>query len=230
MSLKEKVGNLVMKILVVSPHPDDETLGAGGSILKLRSAGNELYWLNITNVKTKYGWEREFVEKRQTQIERIREYFAFDGFINLEFPPAGLNDNNKSELINAIGDTFDRIKPNCIILPDYNDAHSDHRYVFESAFACTKVFRRSYIRRTLTMEIPSETNFGMPNDVFHPNLYMDITGYLDKKIEAFSVYDTELGDLPFPRSIEAIKSQATVRGTEAGVLYAEAFRVVKEIE
>ena len=70
----------------------------------------------------------------------------------------------------------------------------------------------------------------MPYDKFKPNLYIDITNYFADKAEALRIYDTELGDLPFPRSIEAVKAQAVMRGTEAGVFYAEAFRVIKEIE
>ncbi len=219
-----------MKVVVISPHPDDETLGAGGSILKLRDLGNETYWINVTDVDTEYGWQEEFVEKRKIQIERVKDYFSFDGFINLKFPPTKLSNSIREELINKIGAIFDRIRPDWIILPDYNDAHSDHKYVFEAAYACSKIFRRSYIKRILTMEIISETNFGMPYDLFRPNLYIDISNYLDKKIKALNIYDTELGNLPFPRSIDAVKAQAIIRGTEAGVLYAEAFRVIKEIE
>ena len=70
----------------------------------------------------------------------------------------------------------------------------------------------------------------MPQDWFKPNLYIDITDYYDRKVEAAGIYDSELGQLPFPRSFEALKAQAVIRGTEAGVLYAEAFRVIKEIE
>ena len=80
------------------------------------------------------------------------------------------------------------------------------------------------------MEVISETNFEMPYDAFKPNLYIDITDYFGRKLDAVSIYDTELGDPPFPRSVEAIKAQAALRGTEAGVIYAEAFKVVKEIE
>ncbi len=218
-----------MKIMVISPHPDDETLGAGGSLLKLKDLGNEIYWLNITDANAG-GYDRTFLEKRKIQIDRIRKYFGFSDFINLKFPPTELNDNIKGNLIKAIGEAFDKIKPDCIILPDYNDAHSDHKYTFEAAHVCSKIFRRGYIKRVLTMEIISETNFGMPQDVFKPNLYIDITDYFDKKAEALSIYDTELGQLPFPRNIESIKAQALIRGTEAGVLYAEAFRVIKEIE
>lgn len=40
-----------MNILVVSPHPDDETLGAGGTILRLMQEGNAVSWLNITGIQ-----------------------------------------------------------------------------------------------------------------------------------------------------------------------------------
>lgn len=219
-----------MKTMVISPHPDDETLGAGGSILKLKDLGHEVYWLNITDVDVGSGYSDDFIEKRKMQIARIREYFDFEGFINLRFSPTKLNDSIKGELINSIGEAFERIKPSCVILPDYNDAHSDHKCVFEAAYACSKIFRRSYIKRILTMEILSETNFGMPCDTFRPNLYIDITDFFDRKIEALNIYDTELDNLPFPRSKDAVRAQAIIRGTEAGVLYAEAFRVIKEIE
>lgn len=197
--------------------------------MKLRDAGNEVYWLKVTDVKAGGRYSKEFVSNRKEQIKRIEEFYQFKEFINLEYPPAELNGNIKPKLISSIGTVFDRIKPDCIILPDYNDAHSDHKYVFESAYAYSKIFRRNYIKRILTMEIASEMDFGMPYDIFKPNLYVDITEYMNKKIEALSIYDTELGDVPFPRSIESIKSLATVRGTQAGVLYAEAFRVIKEI-
>ncbi len=218
-----------MKVMIISPHPDDETLGGGGSILKLKDLGNKIYWLNITDVEVGGEYSKEFIERRNIQIDNIRNYYRFNEFINLKFPPADLNDCIKGELIQVIGNAFDKIKPDCIILPDYNDAHSDHKYVFEAAYACSKIFRRNYIKRILTMEIISETNFGMPYNPFRPNLYIDISDYIDKKIEALKIYDSELGVLPFPRSIDAVKAQAIIRGTEAGVLYAEAFRVIKEI-
>ena len=71
-----------MKIMVISPHPDDETLGAGGSILKFKDLGNEIYWLNNTDVETGGGYNDEFIEKRKIQIYIIRNYYRFNEFIN----------------------------------------------------------------------------------------------------------------------------------------------------
>lgn len=223
-----------MNIMVVSPHPDDETLGAGGSILKLKALGSQVYWLNITDVtenteKKIYGGRDDFINKRKVQIDKIIKHYQFDGFINLKFSPAQLNDQIQGDLICAIGKVFDEIKPECLILPDYNDAHSDHKYVFEACYVCSKIFRRNFVKKILTMEILSETNFGKPYDIFKPHFYIDITDYMDKKLEAVTIYDTELGELPFPRNLEAVRALALLRGTEAGGLYAEAFRVIKII-
>jgi len=42
-----------MKILVIAPHPDDETLGCGGTILKHKDLRDQIYWLIITNIGIK---------------------------------------------------------------------------------------------------------------------------------------------------------------------------------
>ena len=79
------------------------------------------------------------------------------------------------------------------------------------------------------MEIVSETDFGRPQNPFVPNFFIDISAVMKQKIEAVKIYDTELGEHPFPRSIANIKVLATMRGATAGVEYAEAFRMIKYI-
>lgn len=219
-----------MKILVISPHPDDETLGAGGMLLKHKMKGNKLYWLNITDVENAQGWNEKFVEHRKEQVKDVLAYYQFEGFENLKYAPSTLENVEKGRLIHEIGNFIKKVEPEILILPDYNDAHSDHRVVFESAMACSKVFRYPYIKKIITMEIMSETDFGKPNNPFVPNYFVDISDYINQKIEVTQIYDTELGEAPFPRSVEAIKSLATIRGVAAGCRYAEAFRIVKWIE
>lgn len=218
-----------MNVLVVSPHPDDETLGAGGTILRLKEEGNKIFWLNITGM-TKGGiFSEEMQERRKEQLKNIEDFYKFEGTYNLNLPTAQLDSYNTSDAIDKIREVFTKVQPEMIILPDYNDAHSDHKKVFEWCYSCSKVFRFPYIKKIMTMEIVSETDFGKPENPFIPNFYVDITEYLEEKINALNIYDTELGEPPFPRSIEHVKALATVRGAAAGVKYAEAFRMIKYI-
>lgn len=218
-----------MNVLVVSPHPDDETLGAGGTILRLKEEGNKIFWLNITGM-TKGGiFSEEMQERRKEQLKKIEDFYKFEGTYNLNLPTAQLDSYNTSDAIDKIREVFTKVQPEMLILPDYNDAHSDHKKVFEWCYSCSKVFRFPYIKKIMTMEIVSETDFGKPENPFIPNFYVDITEYLEEKINALNIYDTELGEPPFPRSIEHVKALATVRGAVAGVKYAEAFRMIKYI-
>lgn len=219
-----------MKIMVISPHPDDETLGAGGTLLRYKSEGHQIYWLNITNVEENGRWSKSFVEKRQRQIIAICEFYCFDKFIDLKYEPTGLDSVNRNELIEKIGKYFDEFQPEWIILPDGNDAHSDHKVVYECCMACSKVFRHQYIKRVTTMEILSETDFGKPDNPFVPNMFVDISDYIDKKLEALAIYDTEIRERPFPRNMDAVKALGTLRGGMAGCMYAEAFKIIKEIQ
>ncbi len=219
-----------MKIMVVSPHPDDETLGAGGTLLKMKKQGNEIYWLNITNMKTELGWSEEAVAHRKEQIDSVASFYGFQGVFNLELPPACLSSMEEGEIIARIKEVYEKVKPEWIILPGNYDAHSDHHVVYNCCMACAKSFRAPYIKRITTMEIPSETEYGFQDARFAPNLYVDITDELEEKIRVMKIYDTELEERPFPRSLECIKALAIVRGGASACMYAEAFHIVKQVE
>lgn len=214
-----------MKILVVSPHPDDETLGAGGTILRLTAEGNEVFWLNITRM-TEAKFSKEMIERRKVQLEKIENFYGFSKVYHLNMPTTELDNADSSKAIDMIGAVIGEVRPETLILPDYNDVHSDHKRVFEWCYSCSKVFRYPYIKKILTMEIVSETDFSGLN-AFFPNYFVDITDYMEGKIQALRVYDTEMAAPPFPRSEENIRALATVRGAMAGVRYAEAFRLIK---
>lgn len=216
-----------MKVLVVSPHPDDETLGAGGTIFRLLAEENEVSWLNITTARGNAQYSEDLLICRDAQLRQIESIYGFNKVIHMDLPTTNLESCSSSEVIKEIEGIIHEIQPEILILPDYNDAHSDHKITFDWCYACTKNFRFPYIKQVMTMEILSETDFGRPENAFVPNYFVDISQYMDKKIEALKLYQTELGLLPFPRSIENVKALATFRGCTSGVRYAEAFRLIK---
>lgn len=107
----------------------------------------------------------------------------------------------------------------------------DHRKLFQSAHSCAKSFRYPFIKKILMMETLSETEFGaaLPGQGFSPNVFIDISNYLEKKIEIMKMYHGEMGEHRFPRSEENMRALATLRGAISGVKYAESFMLLKEI-
>jgi N-acetylglucosamine malate deacetylase 1 len=218
-----------MKVLVVSPHPDDETLGAGGSILKFKKQGHNIFWLNFTDISKKYGYPIKQVEKRQAEIQKVKNAYSFDGFYNLGLKPCFLSEYKRAGLIDKTSKILSTIKPEVVILPFKNDPHSDHRMVFEIVYSCTKVFRAPFIQEILMMEILSETEFSSSDNGFVPNYFVDVSDYLDQKISIAENYTKELLKHPFPRSASNIRALATYRGATAGCQFAESFILLKKI-
>ena len=219
-----------MKVLVISPHADDETLGAGGTLLKYKEQGAEINWLNITDLKEEYGYSRERVLERTIEIKNTAKAYQVEHFFNLRLKPAGVDEYGISFLVSEISKVICEVQPDTIFIPYKYDVHSDHKVVFEATFSCTKVFRHPYVKKILCMEILSETDYAEADSGFIPNYFVDISDYLEQKITIMKNYGSEMGSPPFPRSAENIRSLARYRGAAAGVMYAEGFRLLKMIE
>lgn len=215
------------KILFVSVHPDDETLGCGGAILRLKNEGNIVYWLNISSgsLTHPYGFSEDSIEKRRVTIQEVIRAYRFDGFENLELPTQMLETVEPRIMIGMIKQVYDIFQPDTIFIPNRSDIHSDHRVSFDALFSAAKNFRSPYIKEILMYETLSETEFApaLVEKVFTPNTFVDISEYMTKKIEIVQLYDTEIMPDPMPRSIHAIKGLAAYRGSRIGANYAEAF-------
>lgn len=90
-------------------------------------------------------------------------------------------------------------------VPNPYDAHTDHMITYEVGMSCSKIFRYPYIKRIMTMEILSETDFSKTGEQFSPNYFIDIEDVIEDKVNAMKIYDTELGEPPFPWNWEAIR-------------------------
>ena len=221
-----------MKTLVVAPHADDELLGCGGTLLRRVGEGDTIGWLLITSIQESRGWSREKIDLRSREIDRVRKglHISPNHLYELNFPTAELDKLPMSELVQKISNVFASFEPNEVLLPYPGDIHSDHRVVFEAASSCTKWFRYPSVKRVLTYETLSETDFSVDPFGFSPNLFIDITDHLEKKLSLLAIYKSEMGEHPFPRSLESIKAQAILRGAQRGTQAAEAFQILRQFE
>ena len=219
------------KIVTISTHPDDETLGCGGTLLKHKANGDEVYWVIVTAIKEQYGFSAEAVKRRRQEIETVSSMYAFDGSYCLDFPAMRLDEIPFRVIIGSIADVFSQVNPEIVYLPFRGDIHTDHQIAFRAAYSCTKSFRYPSIKKIVMIETLSETEF-TPNAnlaAFSPNMFVDITAFIERKIEIMKIYKYELDSHPFPRSEKNIRALATFRGATAGCEYAESFMILNEI-
>lgn len=219
------------KVLVVAIHPDDETLGCGGTLLKHKESGDEIHWLIATEITVENGFKESIVRKREEEIQKVNILYNFDSINRLGLSTMKIDKYDTSYLVNKISEVFNQIKPDTLYLPFKSDVHSDHRCFFRAAFSCTKSFRYPFIKKVYMMETLSETEFALSTkeDSFIPNTFINISPYIDKKIEIMKIFESEIGDHPFPRSEKNIKALATFRGASSNCQYAESFMLLKEI-
>ena len=220
------------KILVVAVHPDDETLMCGGTLLKHKAGGDKIYWLIVTDINKEHGWGEAVVTKRDNEIQKVEDLYDFDKTFNLNFPTTKLDEIPLNKIIESISNVFNEVQPNIIYLPNRSDIHSDHKIAFHAAYSCTKNFRYPFIERVLAGETMSETEFvpALPENIFTPNVFIDITNFLEQKLNIFETFNSEVMKNNYPRSISAIKSLARFRGSSIGKKYAESFMLLKEIK
>lgn len=219
-----------MRTLVVAPHPDDEVLGVGGTLLRRSEEGHSVAWLIVTSMSIDGGWSKDQIDRRSREIKDIAEMFSFAEVYELNYATTLLDAVPAKDLVQSVSSVFKNFEPDEIFIPHWGDVHSDHRAVFSAVSSSSKWFRSSSINRIFTYETPSETDFSLvPAEIFVPNTFVDISRYLDLKIEAMKIYKSEFGIHPFPRSEESIRALATMRGAAAGFTFAESFHLVRQL-
>lgn len=219
-----------MKILVIAPHPDDEVLGAGGTIARLVSEGN-----NVTVAIVTRGWEPLFsnsqVEQVQAEARKANQLLGVKSLRFMDLPVTKLNTIPKHELNKKFEQLLEEEKPQIVFLPFCGDRHEDHKQVFDACMVALRpAANRKYVKQILCYETVSETHWSAANiePCFEPQLWVDISSYLSKKLQAMRLYDSQLQNEPDARSPEAVTSLAKWRGSIAGLSAAECFVVIRE--
>ena len=222
---------MMERVLVVSVHPDDETLGCGGTLLRHKTDGDQIFWLILTSMNDESIWGSERIQRRDKEMDSVADGYGFGKVVNLRFETTQLDGVPTGKLVKAVAETLSDLKPSVVYLQNRSDTHSDHRISFDAVMSASKSFNHPYIKRVLMFETVSETEFApaFQENAFLPNYFVDITEHIEKKIDLMRVYASEMKAHPFPRSDKNLRALATFRGAQCGVEYAEAFMVLKWI-
>src|SRR5919106_131082 len=221
-----------MRVLAISAHPDDETLGCGGTLLRHQAQGDELYWM-IGTVCWEPRWPRELIDRKAKEVEQVAGAFGVCKLFKLGLPNAKLDTVGIGEMMDPIQKVIEETRPELVYLLHAGDVHTDHLAIYTATMSVLKPFYmiRRGVKRVVCYETLSSTDAAPPrwDRAFVPNIYTDITPYIDRKIEVMEMYATEIHTDPMPRGGSAIRALARYRGTTISTEYAEAFMLVREI-
>ncbi len=222
-----------MNILVVAPHPDDEVLGCGGILAKYAKKGDLTYVAVMTNAHL--GAPEQFTPDgvinvrnealKAHQVLGIKETFFFD------FPAPRLETTPGYEIAIALNKLINKLSIDILYLPHRGDMHKDHAIIFYAALVAARPINNCPVKDIYTYETLSETEWAAPfgSDVFIPNVYEDITGTFDVKVQAMECFASQIKAYPHPRSAKGLESLAVFRGCTVGVPLAESFALIRSI-
>ena len=216
------------KLLVIAPHSDDEVLGCGGLISKIKNDGGKVYVL-IFNL----GFEKtdtvESQEKRKNEVREAMNVLKVDDYHLVHDQP----DNNRDldveplhSLIEVIESTSNvslvKIAPTIVAIPTIFSHHQDHVHVHRACIAALRPISTPISNIVLSYEAPEHSRWSA-SGVFEPNLFVEIDDVIENKILAFNKYRSQIR--PGGRDDDSIRNQAKYRGQEVGKNLCEAFYV-----
>jgi LmbE family N-acetylglucosaminyl deacetylase len=220
-----------MKILVIAPHLDDEVLGCGASIVSHVSEGHTVSVCFVANRVYEHKYDEEKMSVELTHAREAQKILGYQNFHFLNLPDERL-DSCLQDIIIPMEEYVFTIRPEVVYSPFRSDNNQDHRAVAKALQVVLRPAAAGFVHRWLMYETPSCTDQTPSPGIFgfQPNVYRDISDYLNIKLKALACYETEVRHHPHPRSSESIRALAIKRGMEAGLSYAEAFMLVREKE
>ena len=218
------------RVVVIGAHPDDELLGAGGTITRHVLAGDEVHAIVVADgARSRY--PAELAATLEKQAHRAAEVIGFASLQLLSLPDQRLDTLPLIELTQRLEGVLDEIDPSIVYTHFPEDVNADHGLVARCAWTACRPYRRPKVRKFAFFETPSSTEWAwpMPGTELRPNLFVDVTDTLTTKIAAMDCYETELRDYPHPRSSRALRERAAYWGSHIGRPAAEPFAVLREV-
>lgn len=219
-----------MSYLIVVAHPDDEVLGAGGTIYKIAQSGREVN-LCILSGKAQARMLKPSDSELEFDLHQCCKELGVQKIFMGNFPNIKLNTVPHLELVQFIEKAILETNAQTVITHHPSDVNDDHVQTSLACQAAIRLFQRRSevvpISELWYMEVLSSTEWGINSSKlpYNPNVYIEIGKEgLEKKIKALSMYRGVMRPYPHPRSRETLEALATFRGSQSGCLFAESFQ------
>ena len=221
-----------MKVLVFAAHPDDEVLGMGGTLcLHAGERGDEVRVVCVTDgSSTQYPDDTATRERKNDEAKRAAAVLGVTDYVHLDLPDMRLDTVAHVDLNGVIEEHLRAVQPE-VVYTAHPDVNSDHRALFDSVAVATRPTPGQPVRRVLTYAPTSSTEWTpAATNWFVPNWFVDVTATLERKLAAFSCFETERREYPHPRNDRALRAHAEFFGTAVGCEYAEPFVLVRNLD
>ncbi|THF63118.1 PIG-L family deacetylase [Pseudothauera nasutitermitis] len=216
-------------VLIVSAHPDDEALGCGGTIARHVSEGDIVYAVFLADgVSARETSGNVELEQRTGAAEKARQLLGIRESYYLGLPDNRLDYLPLIEVVQCLEPIVRKVRPDVIYTHHHGDLNIDHRITHAAVLTACRPMPGCSVREIYAFEVMSSTEWATPSESpFQPNHYVDISDFLDVKLQALQAYELEMRDEPHSRSLKHLESLARHRGNTVGVVAAEAFMVVR---
>ena len=215
-------------ILVVAAHPDDEALGCGGAIAKHTKSGDKVHLIFMTNGVGSRNAKIEEIELRKRVAQESADISGVSSIQQFDFPDNKMDTVALLDVVQAIEEVIDRLQPEIIYTHHIGDLNIDHQITHKAVMTACRPQPGFCVKEIYAFEVLSSTEWNTPGvAVFSPNVFIDITDYIDIKKQVLEVYSEEMRQPPHSRSIDNALRLNALRGNSIGMGYAEAFELIR---
>lgn len=218
-------------VLVVAAHTDDEALGCGGTVAKHVAQGDTVYAVFLADGVTSRPdanehelTERNACAKQAHKILGIKQSFL------LGFPDNRMDTVPLLDIVQKLERVVDDAQPQIVYTHHHGDLNIDHRITHQAALTACRPVPDTPVREVYAFEVLSATEWNTPSaNFFTPSFFVDISDYLEIKMQALAAYELEMREAPHSRSIINVRHLAELRGNSVGVDAAEAMMPVRVV-
>lgn len=223
-----------MNILVIAAHPDDEVLGAGGTIANHSLKGDQVTIAILGEGITSRSLSRQEADKNMLnnlEIDAVKaaKMVGCENVRLLGLPDNRFDSLDLLDVVKKIESLVTQVEPQIIYTHHFGDLNMDHVITARAVMTACRPLPGSIVQRILAFEVPSSTGWGFSDHVFSPTVFVNIDQTLSMKLNAMQSYTSELREYPHPRSLKSLEDRARTWGSQVGMVAAEPFVLLREI-